>query len=161
MVTIQLTSNFQQFETGVRSGRIKSVVRLYIYHFFTSTKCAIWFNWNGLAILSPIVWKGKVANPMKKMVINSCRTAESRKRAITGAVHRLPPIGQSPPHCCQPSFLFLNATSMRDKQFLTESANKLLTWCVFPRISFPAWKVWAWTLTSRLLKFKDAFKNLR
>ena len=96
MVTIQLTSNFQQFETGVRSGRIKSVVRLYIYHFFTSTKCAIWFNWNGLPILSPIVWKGKVANPMKKMVINSCRTAESRKRAITGAVHRLPPIGQPP-----------------------------------------------------------------
>ena len=33
---------------------------------------------------------------MKKMVINSCRTAESRKRAITGAVHRLPPIGQPP-----------------------------------------------------------------
>ena len=51
-----------------------------ISQFFTSTK-----------------WKGKVAsNPMKKMVINSCRTAESRKRAITGAVHRLPPIGQTP-----------------------------------------------------------------
>ena len=30
MVTIKLTSNFQQFETGVRSGRIKSVVRLHL-----------------------------------------------------------------------------------------------------------------------------------